>query len=245
MAKDPAAPEEGRGLRREPEVRTGSVPSSPPRIVGASLESRPVGEHLAAEAVLDKLNRGIVIFDQERRVHFLNDAAVRQIHRSGSIAVVGNQLTFLEPGAQARLLAFLQRFIETSRDPASAAQSATVMRVDAGPGRAPYRVLLSALRVPANPATGSRDLRHVLMIYEPHEGQVISKRILVELYGLTDTEAEVALLLFRGESLESASQQLGVSVNTAKTHLQHIFLKCDVHSQGDLLQLLSLGPRTL
>ena len=50
---------------------------------------------------------------------------------------------------------------------------------------------------------------------------------------------------FAGLGLESAAQQLHISINTAKTHLHHVFVKCDVHSQGELLQLLSLGPRTL
>lgn len=244
MAKEPTPPDTG-GLEREGSGAPASVHPAVPRIIGASLESRPVREHFAAEAVLDKLNRGVVIFDQERRVRFLNDAAVRQIHRSGSIAVADGQLAFAEPGAQARLLAFLLRSVECARDPAGTAQASTVMRVDAGSGNAPYRVLLSTLRTPADPVTGRHDPRHVLMIFEPHAGRNVSRRILVDLYGMTDTEAEVALLLFRGETLEIASQRLGKSINTAKTHLHHIFAKCDVHSQGELLQLLSLGPRTL
>jgi DNA-binding CsgD family transcriptional regulator len=83
------------------------------------------------------------------------------------------------------------------------------------------------------------------MIYEPHTGRRVSRRILTDLYNLSDAEAALTLLLFTGESLEDAADQLCVSINTAKTQLHHIFLKCEVHSQGELLQLLSLGPRTL
>jgi DNA-binding CsgD family transcriptional regulator len=119
------------------------------------------------------------------------------------------------------------------------------MRVEAGVNRAPYRVLLSGLRTPATTASGGRDARYVLMIYEPHAGRHVARRILTELYGLSEAESGLALLLFQGETLERAAQRLHVSVNTAKTHLQHVFTKCDVHSQGELLQLLSLGPRTL
>jgi DNA-binding CsgD family transcriptional regulator len=83
------------------------------------------------------------------------------------------------------------------------------------------------------------------MIYEPNAGRRLPRRILTELYGLSEAEASLTLRLFEGESLETAAQQLHVSVNTAKTHLHHVFVKCDAHSQGELLQLLSLGPRTL
>jgi DNA-binding CsgD family transcriptional regulator len=94
-------------------------------------------------------------------------------------------------------------------------------------------------------AAATRPAEHVLMIYEPHADRRVPKRILRELYGLSDAEADLTLLLFAGESLEAASQRLHISVNTAKTHLHHVFIKCDVHSQGELLQLLSLGPRML
>jgi DNA-binding CsgD family transcriptional regulator len=124
-------------------------------------------------------------------------------------------------------------------------QCSIVMRVAAGSSSAPYRVLLSPLKTPANPDTGARDRRHVLMIYEPNAGQRLPLRILTELYGLSDAEAALAELLFEGESLDGAAEQLHISINTAKTHLHHVFVKCDVHTQGELLQLLSLGPRTL
>jgi DNA-binding CsgD family transcriptional regulator len=245
MAKRPRTAAEGGDRRHDPFEAPASARSPVPRIIATALESSPLREHFAAEAVLDRLNRGIVIFDQDRRVHFLNDSAVRQIHQSSSIAVVDDQLVFTDPGVQARLLAFLQRNHQGASDPASTALGSTVMRVAAGPGHAPYRVLLSSLRTPSDPSTGTHELRHVLMIYEPHAGQVVSRRILTELYGLSDAEAEVTLLLFRGETLETAAQHLAISINTAKTHLHHVFAKCEVHSQGELLQLLSLGPRTL
>jgi DNA-binding CsgD family transcriptional regulator len=95
------------------------------------------------------------------------------------------------------------------------------------------------------PVAARREHLYVLMIYEPHAGRQVPKRILQELYGLSDAEAALVVHLFEGESLESAAGRLHISLNTAKTHLQHVFRKCDVHSQGELLQLLSLGPRTL
>jgi DNA-binding CsgD family transcriptional regulator len=242
MAKEPIAPSPPDGSPREP-VRGGApAAEAVPRIVGGSLEARPVNDH-AAEAVLDKLNRGIVIFDPEGRVHFLNDAAMRVIRETNTMQVTEGRLVFAEAGTQSRFSAYLTRCLE--RSDGGADQSSVVMRIESGSHVPPFRVLLSPLRTPASPATGSRDSRHVLMIYEPNAGLRLPKRILTELYSLSEAEATLTLLLFAGESLETAAQHLHISVNTAKTHLHHIFLKCDVHSQGELLQLLSLGPRTL
>ena len=242
MTREPRLPAPPDGTQHEPAGKPGSALDAMPRIVGGSLEARPRNDH-AAEAVLDKLNRGIVIFDPEARVHFLNDAAMRIIRETKMMHVADGCLVFAETGAQARFNAYLTRCLE--RTDGGTNPSSVVMRVEAGSGGPPLRVLLSPLRVPSSPVTGDRDSRHVLMIYEPTAGVHIPKRILTELYCLSEAEAALTLLLFDGESLESAAQHQHISVNTAKTHLHHIFLKCDVHSQGELLQLLSLGPRTL
>lgn len=243
MAKEPAEPSREGALRKSVE-HSDRIHDGIPRIVSSRLERRPHGDH-CAEAVLDKLNRGIAIIDQDARVRFLNDAAMQLIHASESIAVVDGHLVFIDAGSQAQLLAFVRRDRTRGRDQVASSPYATVMRVEAGAGRPPYRVLLSALRTPAIATSGGREARYVLMIYEPHAGRHLARRILTDLYGLSEAESGLALLLFQGETLEHAAQRLHVSLNTAKTHLQHIFTKCDVHSQGELLQLLSLGPRTL
>lgn len=48
-----------------------------------------------------------------------------------------------------------------------------------------------------------------------------------------------------GQSLTESAKTSGISVNTARSMLKRIFTKCAVHSQPELLLLLSLGPRTL
>jgi len=244
MAKEPAQPL-SEGTLHEPMPRSNRTHERISRVLSTRLEQRPRGD-LSAEAVLDKLNRGIVIFDQDTRVRFLNDAAMQLIHRTDAISILDGRLVFTDAGSHARLLAFLQNGRGRGGDEGPSRHHATVMRVEAGANRAPYRVLLSALRTPVvAAATGGRDARFVLMIYEPHAGRHVARRILTDLYGLSEAESGLALLLFQGETLERAAQRLHISVNTAKTHLQHVFTKCDVHSQGELLQQLSLGPRTL
>jgi DNA-binding CsgD family transcriptional regulator len=45
--------------------------------------------------------------------------------------------------------------------------------------------------------------------------------------------------------LQTAADRCGIGMNTAKTHLKHVFTKCGVCSKAELLRLLALGPRTL
>lgn len=237
-ARDDAGPEVERA-RADAGADKGS---GLPAIVGGVLHARPISTH-AAEAVLDKLNRGVVIFDAEGVIRYANDAALHTAHASEAITILDGRLGFGDPAAQARLEAFLQQGRE--RGYGGIGQSSVVMRVAGGEARPPYRVLLSPLTTIGDSRSVDQSVQHVLMIYEPHGERHFPRRILRELYGLSDAEADLTLLLFQGESLDAASQHLHISVNTAKTHLHHVFVKCDVHSQGELLQLLSLGPRTL
>jgi PAS domain-containing protein len=140
MAKNPGStPPQLSGTLPEAHVERGSALESVPAIVSSSLESRPRSER-AAEAVLDKLNRGILIFDQERRVHFANGAALRLIQSTPAMAVVDGHLVFNKPDAHARLQSFLNRSLELTRSSSETlTDCSAVMRVDAWAGRGPYR----------------------------------------------------------------------------------------------------------
>lgn len=70
----------------------------------------------------------------------------------------------------------------------------------------------------------------------------ISRGFLARAFHLTASEAEVAVQLFDGLSIPVVAARLGVSINTVKTHLKSVFMKCEVRSQGELIKLVALGP---
>lgn len=60
----------------------------------------------------------------------------------------------------------------------------------------------------------------------------------VKRYGLTPKEAEIVELLARGRNSQAIQEKLVVSRNTVKTHVKNIYLKLDVHSQQELIDLV-------
>jgi len=60
---------------------------------------------------------------------------------------------------------------------------------------------------------------------------------LMRVFGLTPAEARLADRLLGEESLEAASESLGVSYFTARNQLKAIYQKTDTHSQGQLIVL--------
>ena len=57
-------------------------------------------------------------------------------------------------------------------------------------------------------------------------------------FGLSDGQIKVARRIALGESLKSAAVNIGVSTNTARTHLSRLFEKTGVSSQPALVRLL-------
>ena len=61
---------------------------------------------------------------------------------------------------------------------------------------------------------------------------------LIDTTGLTAREAEIFALLAQGRNGAYIQRQLGVSYNTVKTHVAHIYTKLGVHSHQELIDLV-------
>lgn len=64
-----------------------------------------------------------------------------------------------------------------------------------------------------------------------------SLELMQSLFDLTPRETQVVRLLAEGHSVESLSHKMGISLNTARTHLRSIFAKTSTGRQSELLLL--------
>jgi len=62
--------------------------------------------------------------------------------------------------------------------------------------------------------------------------------VFAETYGLTKAEAQIVDRLVAGDTLVAAAASIGISTNTAKSHLSHVFAKTGVHRQAELIALI-------
>jgi DNA-binding CsgD family transcriptional regulator len=72
-----------------------------------------------------------------------------------------------------------------------------------------------------------------------------AKEVLKKLYGLTEAESRLAVMLLGGLSIEQSAQRLGITLNTARTHLKKLFLKTETNRQGELIRVMLESPATL
>jgi DNA-binding CsgD family transcriptional regulator len=57
-------------------------------------------------------------------------------------------------------------------------------------------------------------------------------------YGLTSRQAEVLMLLAKGRNADYITQELVISLHTAKAHIYNIYQKMGVHSRQDLIDII-------
>jgi DNA-binding CsgD family transcriptional regulator len=90
--------------------------------------------------------------------------------------------------------------------------------------------------------TGTAAPLAVVLITDPEQPGPAKLDLLVQLYGLTPKEAEIAVNLSQGKTVEQTAEQLGMTYQTARTHLRRLFIKTGTSRQTELLLLLARLP---
>ena len=186
--------------------------------------------------ILDKLDRGVLVMDSRGDVIDSNPLAARVLQECEGISLRSGRLSFTDPAIDKRMLQAIAKYragngyghpVIAARVPCTCSE--------------PCRILV----VPVPPAEDGRDIAFVALLYPPNGMNDMSVEVLRQVYNLTEAQAEVARSLYAGRSVEDTALALNLSLNTIRTHLKHIFTKCEVSSQAELLHMLALGPYTL
>jgi DNA-binding CsgD family transcriptional regulator len=244
MPKSRAPEKPNRGARAKKRDATGvatpiGTDSSKPAIhrgratPGKVLRGSVPVKSVLRRAILDKLDRGIVLLDRNGALVDANSLA-RDVLKSGDgIQFRGGRFAFADLELDARLVRLINLAGRAGAGPSTIA--ARIKR----PRAAAYRIVVSPIAADAD----ERGVAFVAILYGPSERREINDSVLKELYGLTRAQAKVARRLHAGRSVEETASDLGLSLNTVRTHLKVIFSKCEVQSQAELMHLLALGPQ--
>jgi DNA-binding CsgD family transcriptional regulator len=202
----------------------------------ACLQSQTV----AHQMLWDTLPFGVVLLDRGGGVLWTNQEAEMILKRADGLYVRNKFLSVANPAENADLQGFIRAAIATSEGDGS---------VTSAPLSVSRPSLLRSLTLLIAPIRMQHAFVQkpvaVVFVSDPEREPEAVPEILQRLYGLTSREAEVAALLMQGIDLREAAGQLGVGMNTARTHLRLIFEKTDTHRQSELVHLLLRGPAGL
>ncbi|WP_157218055.1 helix-turn-helix transcriptional regulator [Flavisphingomonas formosensis] len=181
----------------------------------------------------ERLGIGAALLTEARQLVFAN-VVLRDMQAHGCpLLIRGSRVIGARPQDDAPLQAALDRLI---RFPA-AGQEGVHLLLGAADGGAAWSVLAEPVidPIPADP-----DARPavMLLVRAPGHFRPATAEHLVRQFGLTPAEAELALQLAQGRTLDEASASGGISRNTARNQLAAIFSKTGVNRQTDLVRLI-------
>jgi len=195
------------------------------------------------QASLDRLAIGMILIDADKQVAGTNDLA-RAILAQGDLELRGQRLTTADKRARQQLEALLERIVGADA------------RQAVGGGVSIRRFDGHALQVWGAPLDGAsamlseeRPARAILFVFDPDSAPTMPDTLLIEAFGLTRSETALTLALLHGETVDEYCERVGISRNTARTHMRAIFDKLGIQKQTELVRLLAavrmldLGPR--
>lgn len=195
---------------------------------------RSMEDELGALAlVLDRIPTGIVLLG--------HDLAITGANRAGrGILLAGDGLSD-EDGVlratHARDRATLEKLLDGLIRPQGDARGG-VAAISRRSAQRPYSVLAIAL---GEPVESGDEALAALFITDPTSGRTSLGETFRSIYGLTRAESQLVELLADGRSLEEISKERGVTMNTTRSQLKHVFAKTDTSRQGDVVRLALFG----
>lgn len=74
---------------------------------------------------------------------------------------------------------------------------------------------------------------------EPLDVLALKCNALADRERFTPREREIVLHLAQGRTVHAISEKLFVSENTVKSHIKSIYLKLDIHSRAELIEIIT------
>ncbi len=201
--------------------------------------SRTAIERDAALAALDQIPIGVIIVDDAGMVLDSNHVANEVLAANDGLMLDRSGLK----GHTREATLGLHELIATATSPDRQVRPdvTDTLLLDRPSGRSSLAVTIGRLPL-ASRFLGTDRRAAAIYITDPQTPFELDSSKLRRLYKLTPAEARLAAHLAQGSRLEDAATDLGVSLNTVRTHLKRIFSKTGTDRQAELVRLIISGP---
>lgn len=188
------------------------------------------------QLALDMLDQPLMLISQSGQVRLTNTAGSQMLMQADS-PFRGQGLKSDRPDARA-----LRQALELACGPNGIAGAAHLSL-----GRPAQSVPATVLPVPPHLAASVSTAEPValVLIHLPREGSASLASVLHALFGVTPAEARMVESLLSGHVIKQSAAALGISVETARSHVQSLFRKMRVRRQAELIRLVEQLSRGL
>lgn len=178
---------------------------------------------------LDHLATGVILVNEHLKVFYNNQSADKFFRTEPLLKLSDGCLYMTTPELTAQLH---QLVLKDSGD------TLTVNREE---GKTPLHIFVSPLHSRAS--NYGQDLPiAVLFLFETVSDVERISDVIRTLYSLSPAEAKLAALLVFNPHLEEVATSLGITYNTARTHLKRIYMKTGTNRLSSLVHRIITGP---
>ena len=186
-------------------------------------------------AMLDGNPLAIILLDDHGHVILANRAAHELIESLDGVTLLDNMLALAHRTENTKLQQMIGSALKARIQPGVVPGGAmSAMRPS---GKRPFAVMVSPIS--PNSFTVAAVRPAVCVVFaDPERRPVPPAERLRAIYGLTPSEARLAVHLATGEDLRAVADKIGIRYSTARTQLAAIFRKTETSRQGELVRLL-------
>jgi CheY-like chemotaxis protein/DNA-binding CsgD family transcriptional regulator len=218
------------------------APSSKNRFVRVSVtditDSATIADQNIQQAslseALDKLSTGVVFLNENLKVFYTNQSARRMLESCAEIRIHDGFLNCRTPGDTAEL----HRLVLTA--------SGSTFTVEPEPesGRAPLHMLISPMHSHRQNYGQNLPIAIVYVFSTMNDSHRVAD-VIRSLYHLSRQEARLAARLIVNPDLREAARAMGITYNTARTHLKRVYAKTETNRLSSLVHMIVTGPAGL
>lgn len=192
------------------------------------------------EAALHRMHCAVLLLAPDSRVLFANRRAEQLLSSGDGLRVLDGEL---HAARASDSQALRRRVGEVGQAlQGRALHGPDALAIARPSGRMPLSVLVAPVRELRSKLLLQDDPAAMLIVTDPEEPATAPSRAadrLHALFGLTPTEASVAVLVAQGMSGPEAAAQLGIGPGTVHAHLKNVFAKTGMRRQSGLARLLT------
>jgi DNA-binding CsgD family transcriptional regulator/PAS domain-containing protein len=190
---------------------------------------------------LDRLVIGLILYDRNARPVYINPTARTIIESHPALDMQKGDLWLVNSEDEKNLR---KTIIETAEiDPDDSWRQSVAIGISHPDAELPLPLLVTPMH--AHLITTDLDYegaKVAVFLSDPNLQQPISIDSLVTVYNLTPSEAQVAISLANGHSIDQIARKSNHSAHTIRSQLKSVFRKTGVSRQSELIKLLLTGP---
>ena len=190
---------------------------------------------------LDRLVIGLILYDHNAQPVYINPTAEAIINAHPAMRLQDGEMILTNADDDKNLRSTILHTSEI--DPDDSWKQSVAIGITHPDVKAPLPLLVTPMH--ANLVTSDLDYegaKVAVFLSDPNLQQPISVDNLVSVYNLTPSEAQVAISLANGHSIDETADSSNHSAHTIRSQLKSVFRKTGVSRQSELIKLLLTGP---